>query len=88
MVDSSPASTTNNPGVGTLFTSTVSCPAGRTLIGGGANITQGSAAKAAVSQSYASTPGVAGTWTAQAIITVNSNNNNMPTITAYAICAQ
>jgi len=77
--------------VGDVYTSTASCTGGKTLIGGGVQVTQGtggSPSGAADAGSYPSTPGVNGTWTGKAITTVAGNGgSNAPAVTAYAICA-
>jgi hypothetical protein len=83
---------TGSKTVGATYSATASCGAGQTLIGGGAHVTQGntgSPSTAAVTDSYPSTTGVAGTWTAGAVTVVAGNGGSVaPTITAYAICAQ
>jgi hypothetical protein len=82
---------TGSKTVGELFTATASCTGGKTLIGGGVHITQGNTgnpATAVVTNSYPSTPGVNGTWTAGMQISVAGNpGSNTPTIQAFAYCA-
>ena len=72
--------------------SSATCPAGKILLGGGAIITQGSNASAAVAISAPTPNGSTGTtptgWTATAIQLNNTSNGNRPTILAYAVCSQ
>jgi hypothetical protein len=74
----------NNPGVGnTSALSTATCAVGKKLLGGGATVTQGANARAAVSSSA---PNAAGTaWTATAVVTVNGNGTVVQ-VTSFAIC--
>jgi hypothetical protein len=82
IVTGTAASTGGNPAVGsTAGTSTATCAAGTKLLGGGANVTQGNATKAAVSASY---PSNATTWTGTAIVTVTGSGS--ASITAFALC--
>jgi hypothetical protein len=76
--------------VGTESTASTATCSGATpkLISGGAIITQGTNAKAAISKS-APTPQV-GTptgWTATGVLTTVTANGGRPTILAYAVCA-
>jgi hypothetical protein len=69
--------------------STVTCPAGNPkLVGGGAVITQGANAKAAILSSAPNvTTGTPTGWTATAVqVTAPTSNGNRPTITVYAVC--
>jgi hypothetical protein len=69
--------------------STATCPADHPkLLGGGAVITQGANAQAAI-QTSAPTPttGTPTGWTATAVqVANNGSNGNRATITAYAVC--
>jgi hypothetical protein len=69
--------------------SSVACPTDHPkLVGGGAIVTQGANAKAAVSQSAPSPQtGTPTGWTATAVqVTAPTANGSRPTILAYAVC--
>ncbi len=84
IVTGTPVSTVGNPAVGiSTNAATATCPTGTKLLGGGANVTQGSGARGAVSGSY---PSSGTTWSATAVVTVSSGGT--VTITAYAVCGQ
>jgi hypothetical protein len=65
----------------TTGNSTATCPSGTKLLGGGANITQGSSLRAAISASY---PSNSTTWSATEVVTVSGGGSAQ--ITAYAVC--
>jgi hypothetical protein len=69
--------------------STATCSAGQKLVGGGAIITQGANAQAAVQTSAPSpSTGTPTGWTATAVqVANNGGNGGRPTILAYAVCA-
>lgn len=77
--------------VGATFNASATCAGGKTVIGGGFRLTQGSGGTpsvAAASASYISTPGVDGTWTVTGVVAVAGNGGSAtPTVQAYAICA-
>jgi hypothetical protein len=86
-----PITAGGNDPAGTEFgTSIASCPAGKVLLGGGAVITQGSNAKAAMADSSpvqkadGSTPTQ---WQAKGVVLSRSTNGGSPIVTAYAICS-
>ena len=66
-----------------MFTSTATCAAGKTLVGGGIRIQQTGSDTAHVQSSY---PSAALTWTASAIVH-DQNNGGSLSVTAYAYCA-
>jgi hypothetical protein len=68
--------------------STVTCPTDHPkLVGGGAIITAGANATAAIQISSPNvTSGTPTGWNAQAIQVTTGANGNRPTITAYAVC--
>ena len=77
-----------NPGTGTTVTATASCPAGRVLLGGGAQVTNTQAPDMAVmSQSFPSSTSPTGQWTVVGVVIKNMNAGNTMTVTAYALCS-
>jgi hypothetical protein len=69
-----------------------SCPGVTVLVGGGAVITTTppgptNDAKVALKGSFPLTPGVGGTWRAQAVVLNNIVGGGTVTVTAYAACA-
>jgi hypothetical protein len=70
---------------------TATCPAGKFLVGGGAkvtNTTTGGVQAGAIEQSYPSTPGDGGTWTAVAVVIVpTTTSGDHITVQAFADCA-
>jgi hypothetical protein len=78
----------NGASVGTVFSSVATCPTGKTLLGGGAQIVQSSGRAVLISSYPSSAVTVTGTWTAEAYIITRSSGSNQPTVTAYAICSQ
>jgi hypothetical protein len=65
---------------------TATCAAGKVLLGGGAQVTQGSSGSAAILSSY---PASTTQWSAQAVITSTGllGAGNV-SVTAYALCSQ
>lgn len=72
---------------GTTVTSQVSCPAGKTLTGGGASVQGSSEESGALLSSQPSKTGsqLEGTWSATAI--VMKSGSGRVSVTAYALCA-
>ena len=73
---------TTNATTNTTFTATAACTGGKVIIGGGATITQGSNARAALTVSRATTTGANGVWTATEIIIDQGNTNPGPIVQA------
>jgi len=67
--------------------STATCTGGTKVVGGGAIITAGANAQAAIFSSGPNvTSGTPTGWTAIAVQLHNTGNGSRPTITAYVIC--
>jgi hypothetical protein len=80
-------SSANHAAAGTTVgPSTATCAAGKTLIGGGAHVTFTGAERGALLDSYPSTPGVAGTWTVNGMVTIAGAGNDVLTVQAFAYC--
>jgi hypothetical protein len=77
----------NGAAVTTLFTSTAICPAGKSLLGGGADIVQGTAKATLSSSRPTSTDPVGAGWTATGYVTVRSTSTSQPSVTAWVICS-
>ena len=69
----------------TLTTATVSCPLGKVLLGGGAEVTTTAAQKsrAILVSSY---PSAAASWTAIGVANAALGAGNTMTVKAYAVC--
>jgi hypothetical protein len=87
-VSGSTASSARGAKIGTQVTNSVSCPSGRTLLGGGATVKTSDGKntdRAQLSDSYASDDS---TWTAVGVVSdANLFGNESLTVTAVAICA-
>jgi hypothetical protein len=73
--------------VGTQVSSTASCPAGKTLLGGGARVTGAGGAPnnaATLSESY---PSAANTWKGVGTVTATLSGGNKIAVEAYAVCS-
>jgi hypothetical protein len=77
----------NGAAVTTLFTSTAICPPGKSLLGGGADIVQGTAKATLSSSRPTSTDPVGAGWTATGYVTVRSTSSSLPSVTAWVICS-
>jgi hypothetical protein len=66
---------------GDAVTMTATCPAGKTLMAGGGQISAGSVSKVFIAQSY---PSSSTAWTVVAVSTANAPST---VVTAYAMCA-
>jgi hypothetical protein len=65
-------------------TAVVSCPAGKTMLGGGAQVTTAApSSRAVLTSSY---PSGAAQWTAVGTTTAALGAGNTMTVTAYVIC--
>ena len=73
--------------VGVTATSTATCTAGKVLVAGGARVTFTGAERGSVLESYPSTAGANGVWTASGIAIVAGSGGDTFTVTAYAYCA-
>jgi len=82
---SNAATSAANAAVNTLTTATASCPAGKVLLGGGAQVTTTATQKsrAVLVSSY---PSAAATWSATVVATVALGAGITMTVTAYAVC--
>ena len=80
----SSATSAVNAAVNTVTTASVTCPAGKVLLGGGAQVTTTAAQKsrAVLVSSYPS----AGGWTAVVVANAALGAGNTMTVTAYAVC--
>jgi hypothetical protein len=67
----------------TTSVSTSTCAANKTLVGGGATVTQGTTARGAVSSSAPTADGKG--WTATAVVTISGTG--AVTIQSFALCA-
>jgi hypothetical protein len=73
-----------NQAVGTLTpVSVAGCPAGKVVLGGGANIVQGNTQRAALASSF---PAGATTWNAQAVIVLSGPGSI--SLTSFVLCSQ
>jgi hypothetical protein len=72
------------PAVNTIINATATCPAGKVLLGGGANVTNTQANSRVVL--VGSRPTSTTVWTASAVVTTALTGTNTATVTAYAIC--
>ena len=79
------ADSANHPSVGTIVGPvTASCSGGKTLVGGGLQIISSGATKGATLDSFPSTAGTNGTWTADGVSVAGGSGNF--TVTPYALC--
>jgi hypothetical protein len=80
--------TANAPALGTPVTSTATCPAGKTLLGGGGRVfTSGSGTPndaAMLSESY---PSAAGTWKAVGTVAATLSGSQKIVVEAYVVCS-
>jgi hypothetical protein len=86
-ITGSPVVSAVNAPQNTVVTATVTCPAGKVLLGGGAYITTTATQKsrALLASSYASS---ATTWTATGVVATGAlGTGNTMTVTAYALCS-
>jgi hypothetical protein len=70
---------------GTLFTTTATCPTGKSILGGGGQVTVSlptQLGRAAVKESF---PSGAGAWTAVGVVTTTLVGS-FATVTAWAVC--
>ncbi len=82
------AVTMPDPALNTTIPAVADCPAGRTLIGGGAKVTSAGIAQGALQQSYPGTPGDGGEWNAVAVVTADGGSaSDTVTVQAFAYCA-
>jgi hypothetical protein len=85
LVVSAPVSTPFNAVGGTMFTATAACPAGKTVFGGGGQVTVSlttQLGRAALKESYPSGPSQ---WTAVGVVTTTLVGS-FATVTARAVC--
>jgi hypothetical protein len=75
-----------SPQLDTTVTVTASCPAGKALLGGGAQATNSDATHPARVAIVRSSPGSASSWTATGVISAGLGAPNAMTVTAYAVC--
>jgi len=72
-----------------VLTSTVTCPAGKVFLGGGARVTVSNAShiqKVQLIESYPTS--TTGTWTAKAVNNANLTGSNTFSVQAYAISSE
>ncbi|HEY8501949.1 MAG TPA: hypothetical protein VIL21_04640 [Solirubrobacterales bacterium] len=77
----------NAPALGAQVTATVDCPAGKTLLGGGARVTPaGGASKQSVTlaESY---PSDSDTWTAVGTVIGTMSGGNKLSVEPYVVCS-
>lgn len=78
------APVTQNGGQDTLATATATCPAGKVLLGGGAQVTNDTfASDVALLSSY---PSGGNSWTAVGVVTVGVIGTTNITVQAYVVC--
>jgi hypothetical protein len=76
-----------SPAAGTLVTATVTCAAGKVVLGGGALVTVSSAALEQFVALRTSYPSAADTWTAVAVVMASLPIGQSTSVTAYALCS-
>ena len=87
LVTGTPVTSAANAVRNTLTTATATCPAGKVVLGGGAQITTTSASKERA-QLVTSYPSAANTWTAIGVVAIgNLGAGQTMTVTAYALCS-
>ena len=74
-------------GLGTLVTATVTCPAGKVALGGGARTTVSNGLTEASVALRSSYPSATDTWTAVAVITAGLPLFATATVTPYVLCS-
>jgi hypothetical protein len=75
----------NKPPAGTLVSSTVSCPAGKTLLGGGGRVVKaGITSPLALVESY---PSASNTWKVVGTNALAGGSGEKFTVQAYAVCS-
>jgi hypothetical protein len=82
-----PVTSAANAPQNTLVTATATCPSGKVLLGGGAQVTTTATQKSrtALVSSYASSTTV---WTAIGVVATGAlGSGNTMTVTAYALCS-
>jgi hypothetical protein len=72
---------------GTVVTANVSCPAGKVVLGGGAETTTSKPDDRFRFAFVASYPSDASTWRASGVVTVTLSSGATATITPYALCS-
>ncbi|HET7454708.1 MAG TPA: hypothetical protein VFJ76_04235 [Solirubrobacterales bacterium] len=80
--------TANAPVAGTQVSSTATCPAGKTLLGGGARVsTAGSGTPANAALLTETYPSASNTWKATATVGTTLSGSQKIGVEAYAICS-
>jgi hypothetical protein len=75
----------NKPPAGTQVSATASCPAGKTLLGGGGRVTKsGITSPLAIAESY---PSASNTWKVVGTNTVAGGSGEKFTVQAYVVCS-
>ena len=81
-----PMSTVTDPAVGTTLVATVSCPTGKLLLGGGAEVTATATGSSNHTQIQSSYPLANNAWRVMALVNAPLGPGSAMEIRPYAIC--
>jgi hypothetical protein len=87
IVSSGPVESSNSASAGTQVTATASCPAGKTLLGGGGRATKGGSAPLSSLTLAESYPSASNTWKAVGTVTNNLGSGQRLLVEAYVVCS-
>ncbi len=69
------------------MSATVTCPAGKVVLGGGGTVTTSASAQDNKTALRASYPSTTEEWTVEAVVTASIGGGNTLTVTPYALCS-